>query len=74
MEDQKTQKGFIDVLQEKIFLKKSYINYFVLAELNLKQEGLYIYFEKAEEPKLIKKLSFKINKKSKEKLKKLKII
>lgn len=73
-EDQKTQKGFIEVLNEKIFLKKSYINYFVLAELNLKQEILSIYFEKEEEPKLIKKLSFKINSTSKEKLQKLKII
>ncbi len=73
-EDQKTGKGFIDVLNEKIFLRNSYINYFVLAELNLKKEILYIYFEKEQEPKLIKKLSFKINSKSKEKLKKLKII
>lgn len=74
LEDQKSQKGFIDVLNEKIFLKKSYISYFVLAELDLDHEILYIYFEKEQEPKMIKKLSFKINPKSKEKLKKLKII
>lgn len=73
-EDQKNQKGFIDILNEKIFLRKSYINYFVLAELNLKKEILSVYFEKEQEPKLIKKLSFKINQKSKEKLEKMKII
>lgn len=71
LEDQKCQKGFINVLLEKILLKKSYINYFVLAELNLKKEILCIYFEKEQEPKLIKKLSFKLNQKSKEKLQKL---
>lgn len=74
LENQKTQKGFIDILSEKIFLGKSYINYFVLAELNLKKEILYIYFEKEQKSKMIKKLSFTINSKSKEKLKKLKII
>jgi hypothetical protein len=74
LENQKTQKGFIEVVNEKIFLRKSYLNYFVLAEWNLKKETLRIYFEKEQEPKIIKKLSFKINLKSKEKLKKLKII
>jgi hypothetical protein len=74
LEDQKTKKGFIDVLQEKISLPKSYINYFVLAEWKLKQETLCIYFEKEQKSKMIKRLLFKINSKSKEKLKKLKII
>lgn len=74
MEDQKTKKGFIDVLNERIFLRKSYINYFVLAEWNLKKEILCVYFEKERKSKMIKKLSFKINPKSKDKLKKLKII
>lgn len=74
LEDQKTKKGFIDILQEKISLPKSYINYFVLAEWKLKQETLCIYFEKEQQSKMIKRLSFKINQKSKEKLKKLKII
>jgi hypothetical protein len=54
-----------------VFLPKSYINYFVLAEWNLKEEQLYIYFEKEQRPKMIKKLSFKINPRSKEKLVKL---
>ncbi len=74
LEDQKTKKGYIDVLNEKIFLKKSYINYFVLAEWNLKQEQLYVHFEKEQKPEIIKKISFKINSKSKEKLEKMKII
>ena len=74
LEDQESNKGFIEITREKILLPKSYINYFVLAEWKLKQEILYIYFEKNEKSKLIKKLPFKINPKSKEKLKKLKII
>lgn len=74
LEDQESEKGFIDVAREKILLPRSYINYFVLAEWKLKSETLYIYFEKEQKSKLIKKLSFKINPKSKEKLSKLKII
>lgn len=73
-ENQETKKGFIDVARERISLPESYINYFVLAEWKLKQETLYVYFEKNEKLKLIKKLLFKINPKSKEKLKKLEII
>lgn len=63
---EQTGKSFIDVLNEKVFLPKAYTNYFVLAEWNLKQEQLYIYFEKGQKSKLIKKLSFKINSRSKE--------
>lgn len=66
-EDQEQiRKAFIDVLNEKIFLPISYINYFVLAEWNLREEKLYIYFEKEQKSKLIKKLSFKINQRSRE--------
>lgn len=61
-----TGKSFISVLNEKVFLPKPFINYFVLAEWNLKQEQLSIYFEKEQESKMIKKLSFKINSRSKE--------
>jgi hypothetical protein len=68
---EQTSKAFIDILNEKVFLSKSYLNYFVLAEWTLKQEQLYIYFEKEQKSKMIKKLSFKINPRSKEKLKKL---
>lgn len=66
-----TQEVFIDILNEKIFLPKPYINYFVLAEWNLKEEILYVYFEKEQKPKIIKKVPFKINLRSKEKLKDL---
>lgn len=65
---EQTGKAFIDVVNEKVFLPKSYINYFVLAEWNLKEERLYIYFEKEQKSKMIKNLSFKINPRSKEKL------
>lgn len=65
-EDEQSGKGFIDILNEKIFLPKSYINLFVLSEWNLKQEQLYIYFEKEQELKMIKKLQFKINQRSRE--------
>ena len=63
---EQASKPFIDVLNEKIFLPKSYINYFVLAEWRLKQEQLYIHFEKEQQSKMIKQLSFKINPRSKE--------
>lgn len=63
---EQTGKAFIDVLNEKVFLSKSYINYFILAKWNLKEERLYAYFEKEQKPKMIKKLSFKINQRSKE--------
>lgn len=68
---EQTGRAFIDVLNQKIFLPKSYINYFVLAEWNLKQEQLFIYFEKEQKSKMIKKRAFKINPRSKEKLQKL---
>jgi hypothetical protein len=35
-------------------------------QLRKKEEQLYIYFEKEQESKMIKKLSFKINSRSKE--------
>lgn len=65
-EDQEqTGKTFIDILNDKVLLPKSYINYFVLAEWNLKEEKLYIYFEKEQKQKLIKKTLFRINPRSK---------
>jgi len=68
----KTQKeAFVDVLNERISLPESYINYFILAEWNLKKEVLYIYFEKEQKPEIIKETSFHINQRSKEKLEKL---
>jgi hypothetical protein len=68
---EQTGKAFIEVSNEKIFLPQSYINYFVLAEWDLRKEQLSIWFEKEQKPKMIKKLTFKINQRSKEKLQKL---
>ena len=68
---EQTSKAFIDILNQKVSLPKSYINYFMLSEWKLLEEALYIYFEKDQKPKLIKKVSFKINQISKEKMQKL---
>lgn len=67
----KIGRGFIGVSNGKVFLPKAYINYFVLAEWNLKEEKLYIHFEKEQKLKMIKEIPFKINQRSKEKLQKL---
>lgn len=63
--------GVVEIANDKISLPKQYINYFVLAKWDLKQEILCVYFEKEQKLKLIKKLSFPINAKSKKKLQKL---
>lgn len=68
---EQTGKPLISILNEKVFLPKSYINYFVLAKWNLKQEKLYIYFEKEQQSEMVKQLPFKINPRSKEKIKDL---
>ena len=48
-------------------MSKSLVNYYVLSEWDLTKEMLNIYFEKDEKQQLIKKIDFKINKRSKEK-------
>ncbi len=63
--DDKRRKGEIDILNEKINLQKAYINLFTLSEWNLKTETLTILFEKEQKKQIIKKIKFKINKKSK---------
>jgi len=67
-ENPETNKGHIEVSNQRISTPKAYINFFTLAEWNLKEEILYIYFENEQKLNLIKKLSFKLNPKSKEKL------
>lgn len=67
-EDEQTGKGYIALVNDKVFIRKSYINFFVLTEWNLKKEELYVYFEDQQKLKRIKKIKFKINQKSKEKL------
>ncbi len=69
-EDKESRNGYIDVLNERINLSTSYINYFVLAEWDLNEEKLYIYFEGEKESVVIKEMEFKINEKSKKKYKK----
>lgn len=66
--DLENDKGYIDITNQKISIPKSYINLFTLSEWNLKKEQLSIYFEKEQKLKLIKKISFKIHPKSKERL------
>lgn len=64
-QDEQTGKGYIDVLNEKISIRKNYINYFVLAEWNVKDEILHVLFEKDQSTKVIKTVDFKLNPNSK---------
>lgn len=57
----KRTRGYIEVLNERITLPKAYIQYFVLAEWNLREEKLTIYFEKEQKSYAIKQISFQIN-------------
>lgn len=61
----KRTRGYIDVLNERIFLPKVYIKYFVLAEWKLWEEKLIIYFEKERQSHVIKQTPFSINPQSK---------
>jgi len=60
--DEQTEKGEINILNEKIILPNEYINLYTLSMWNLKTQMLYIYFEKEQNKILIKKLKFQINK------------
>lgn len=66
-ENKEKKEGFINVLNEIILLPKSYIKYYVLAEWNLREEQIYIRFEKEKKSEIIENIPFKINKRSKEK-------
>jgi transposase len=68
-EEAQTGKGYIDVLNEKVAIRKNYINYFVLAEWNVKKGKLRIHFEKDQSTKVIKTVDFKLNSNSKYRLK-----
>ncbi|MDX1461285.1 MAG: hypothetical protein R3348_09545 [Xanthomonadales bacterium] len=67
-QDPDTGKGMIDVLNEPVPLGKTYINYFVLAEWNLLEQQLHVWFENDQQPMLIKSMSFKNNPNSKYRL------
>jgi hypothetical protein len=61
---QKTGKGEINILNERIELPDEYINLYTLSKWNLKTEMLYIYFENEGKEILIKKMKFQINENS----------
>jgi hypothetical protein len=63
--NKKNKKGEINILNEKIYLPKAYINLFTISEWKLKTEILTIMFEKEQKKQIIKKIKFKINKRSK---------
>jgi transposase len=67
-DDQKTRDGYIHVLNEKIALPSSYANYFVLAEWDITEEHLSIYFEKDQKSEVIERVTFRINEQSKKAL------
>lgn len=60
----KQTRGYIDVLNERVFFPKAYIKYFVLAEWLLQEEKLNIYFEKEQQSYVIKTILFQVNPKS----------
>ena len=66
-ENKDKKEGFINVLNELIPLPKSYIKYYVLAEWNLREEQIYIRFEKGKESEIIENIPLKINPRSKRK-------
>lgn len=63
-EEQQNENGKINILNEKVCLPKEYINLFTLSEWNLKTEILTVLFENEQTQNIIKKIRFKINKKS----------
>jgi hypothetical protein len=63
-EDEKKEKGGVNILNERINLPKEYIGLFTLSEWNLKTEILTVMFEKDQKKQIIKKIKFKINKRS----------
>jgi lipopolysaccharide biosynthesis glycosyltransferase len=67
-EHPESQRGYIDVVKEQIFLPKAYIGLFVLAEWNLKEDKLIVYFEKDNGPVTVKKQNFFLNRVTRQKV------
>ena len=63
-DDQQIKNGKISILNETINLPKDYINLFTLSEWNLKTEMLTVFFENEQTQNVIKKIKFKINRRS----------
>jgi hypothetical protein len=67
-EHPESQRGYIDVVKEQVFLPTAYIGLFVLAEWNLRKEKLTVYFEKDNEPVTVIKQNFFLNQMTKKKV------
>ncbi len=68
LDDTATGKGCISVMNETIPMRKSYINYFVLAEWNLVEQQLNVLFEKDRQTTVVKSINLEINPNSKYRL------
>jgi len=62
--------GSISVVNEEVFLPAAQINFFVLAQWNLKAEQLTVFIEQKERLQTLIEIDFPINPKTKKKLKK----
>lgn len=69
--EDESKKAFVEVANDIVRLPKSYINYFVFVEWNLKTEVLTLFLEKEMKLRKIKSIIFKMNPKSKQKLSRL---
>ena len=63
------EKGFINVANEEIILPTEWINFFVLAEWNLKTEQLKVFLQDEEGMIELVRREFKINERTKNKIK-----
>lgn len=67
-EDEQTRRGYIELLNDKVMLPPAYINFFVFAEWNLKEQTLSVCFQTDQKRlKQITQQPFLINQKSREK-------
>jgi len=62
-------QGFIDVTNEEILLPAVWINFFVIAEWNLKKQRLSVFIEQDQKLKKLSDINFQINKETIKKLK-----
>lgn len=64
------RSGFIDILNEEVLLPEPYINFFVIAQWNLQTEQLTVSIEQDENLRMLIKIDFPINQRTKSKLNK----
>jgi hypothetical protein len=60
-EEENSEDGAIDILNEKVRIPGAYITYFVLAQWDLSAEQLTVFIEKEQQLKPIERMSFQIN-------------